>query len=268
MYTRPTVLDDLCPTDLGLPSKFTEFRQIQREITDFALYGPDPDSTPRRFIGCGAPGGSGKSLASQVRGRLAGVKYAVLTATRALEDQISGDGFPGLVNIRGRANYECADTLDPLHPDRRSTCEEGYDGDCNFCDTSRCTYTAQTDRAKMSRAILSNYSYWPHARSNNRLALERRGGADPIRLLIVDECHRAFSSLASFLGVWFSNDDLHRFARDTYRETLSYTRGRDWGRVELPWLNLLTAVWIGVAVRMEEIAGHFKTEAEAARKSK
>lgn len=106
--------DTLLPSSLSLPSKFSTFRPAQLEMAEFALYGklgfqPDAGYTGfgeagdprRRFVAIGAPGGIGKTLASAAIGQLSGVKYGVITATRALEDQFLKDGFP-LAHVRDR----------------------------------------------------------------------------------------------------------------------------------------------------------------------
>lgn len=53
-----SLLEDLSPTDLGLPEKFTEFRQVQIEAAPFALYGPTGETEDaRRFHCLGLPPG-------------------------------------------------------------------------------------------------------------------------------------------------------------------------------------------------------------------
>lgn len=125
-----TILDDLEPVDLGLPEKFKTFRQIQREIVDFGIYGSSPARLHRRFRGIGAPTGVGKALSAQAMGKLAGVKFGVLTATNSLLDQNKKDFEScGLVDIRGKSNYECK--LVNQTTKQHLNCEEGGEEGCN-----------------------------------------------------------------------------------------------------------------------------------------
>src|ERR1035438_1893622 len=125
-----SILDDVTPEDLGLPAKFSEFRQIQREAVHYGLYGPGSDKEQRRFIAEGQPAGSGKSITSLALGKMAGCKFVILTATRALEDQYVSYGVEGLVNVRGRRSYHCTD---PEHlGDPTWDCDRGDDERCPY----------------------------------------------------------------------------------------------------------------------------------------
>lgn len=259
MYS--TILDHVSPADLGLPEKFSQFRDVQREIADFALYGPhgiglDPSETERRFVACGAPTGCGKSVAAHTIGILSGVKYGILTATRALEDQMVEDGF-NCVNIRGRANYQCKELPDPDYPDDTQNCEEGAENkSCGLCGTVRCTYGAKVQEAREARAFVTNYSYWMHARSANQAALETK--KDPVGLLICDEAHLAMRQLAGFLALWVSNEDLHAYAGDEVRALVKKSQGREWGVVTKEWVGMLTIVYCAALSRKTDIeeSGH------------
>lgn len=249
-----------------MPEKFTEYRDGQKELVDWALYGPEGyEGPPRRFSLAGAPGGMGKSLAAHTIGRLSGVKYAVLTATRALEDQNIDDGFD-IANVRGRANYTCL-KRDEKDMDKRWTCEEGPDVDCDWADTRRCTYGQKVTLAKShTHGTLHNYSYWMNARGFNHGALET--AENPIGLLICDEFHLAYSNLARFLGTWVGTADLKRWAGDKAVLAIKATGGAEWGRVDETWTDVLLSAWVGVAQRQAGIAEQYRSAAEAARRSK
>ena len=268
----PTILDDLTPADLSLPAKFTEFREIQKQLVDYCLYGPDGDGEVRRFMACGAGPGSGKSLAAHALAQMSGMKTVILTATKALEDQQIDDNFD-CVNIHGRANYQCLD-FEPLHPDVRWSCEDGPDHDCQRYDTPYCAYAGRVGKAREARVVLTNYAYWLHARSNNRQALERRaderdgGQPEPIELLIADEAHLILGQLASFLSTWVGNHDLHRFADKAVRAALVESKGAESGRLGTSWVVALSEVRNGAWKRMYEIAREYESEARASRGSK
>jgi Rad3-related DNA helicase len=259
-----SILDGLVPGDLSLPAKFEEYREIQREGVDFALYGPEGDGREvRRWMAMGMPGGSGKSVLAHSIAALNGVKTVILTATRGLENQQVDDKFR-MVNVRGKANYECLD-YDPLHPERKWSCEEGYDHDCSMADTDMCTYTGRVAQARAARVVLTNMSYWMHARANNRAALET--GREPVEMLIVDEGHLIAGLLAAFLGTWVSNANLHRYANKEIREVVRATGGAESGRLGPTWTAALGKVANGVIGRMALIAEKYKSEAQAARQS-
>ena len=59
----------------------------------------------------GAPAGCGKSLVAHTIGKLSGMKYVVLTATKALQDQQTDEFVDGseVVDLRGKSNYTCVD---------------------------------------------------------------------------------------------------------------------------------------------------------------
>lgn len=264
-------LYDTIPADIGLPDQFTAFRDVQRQMVDFAVYGPGGIDSPvvvptRRFAACGAPTGSGKSLGAHAIGIMSGERYAVLTATLGLEEQqVKKDKFT-LVNIRGRSNYDCLDSPYDENGEHVRTCEDADEHGCYWQGKAGCSYYDQVERAKQSRAILTNYQYWLHARSRNRGALEGTNGK--IGLLICDEFHLAMRELARFLGVWFSNQDLHHFADQETRAVLRSAKGNDWGKVGAEWLHALETMQIRVGKRMGDIAGDYKTQAIAYRESK
>ena len=119
----------------------------------------------------------------------------ILTATRALEDQLVRDAFP-LVNVRGRSNYECRD-FNPVTKDRWS-CEDGDDKDCKHYGQPSCTYQARVEEAKRSKVKLTNYQYWMNARQHNAAALELNGNR-PIKMLISRSATWHYPSPQQFL---------------------------------------------------------------------
>ncbi len=208
----------------------------------------------------GAPAGSGKSLAAHTIGRMSGVKYAILTATRTLEDQNVADGFD-CVNVRGKANYDCQEFLD-------TNCDEGPEKEpkgCKLSGTANCTYGGWVQLATNHNALITNYQYWMNVRAFNGKALEKED--NPIGLLICDEFHLAFNELARFLGTWVPVSDMNRYGEDYYREALKNSGGKEWGRLDSSWLNVVYMVWAGITTRMLKIAEFYKAgEAEAAKR--
>lgn len=244
----PTLLSGISPADLDFPPKFSSYRPAQEELVDFCLYGPNDQGT-RKFMAAGAPPGIGKSLTAHTIGKLSGLKYGILTATRSLEDQMVSDQLvdgTNCVNIRGRANYTCNDFA-PLHPEHRWDCEKGADdNDCPRAGRPGCTYFDRVQEVRRARGFVSNYQYWIKARMHNQTALELPG--QPVGMLILDEAHLAMGELARALAAWASNEDLHRFSKDV-RELIRHAHGEEWGRVSGKWVNALDDVILGAQVR-------------------
>ena len=250
------ILDRFTPSDLALPSKFRAFRREQKEMAEFVLR--NPSVVTKRFVGIGAPPGVGKSLLAHTVGVLSGVKYAVLTATRALETQNVNDGFD-CVNIRGRANYPCASG--PY------SCEEGYgDEECPLAGKAGCTYRQRVERARAADAVLTNYQYWIQVRSRNRSALETE--ESPIELLILDEAHLAEQELSRALNCFIGFDQLHRYTQGEHRTVLQSSGGAEWGRLTPEWVAVLERAAIRISTRMSEILERFENETACRRRSR
>ena len=259
-----SILDDVSPEDLGFdPVKFPSYRDVQRQAAQWMMYGDEGRGT-RRFMAAGIPAGGGKSALAVTLGELSGGKYAIITATKGLENQYVDD-CPQLVNVRGRRNYRC---YDPDHVgDETWDCERGYEEGCKLCDTGMCSYRLQVERAKEAKGIVTNDMYWMTVRSRNQQALEgEEYGA--IRLLIVDEAHKSSDSLSRCVGAWFPNTELHNWADELVRGCVEAAKGAEWGFVEQTWLDALTLMWSGVTERMREIAEWFDSDAAAFRVSK
>ena len=251
-----TILDEILPVDIGLPEKYTDFRQCQREIVDFALYGYGQD---KRFTAISAPVGSGKSLAAQAAGRLAGVKYVVLTYSNALLDQNQRD-FDGIIaDVRGQANYQCVDSTSR----RRVTCDEGWEYGCQWVGMPMCTHVKRVKAAQRSQAVSTNYAYWIHSRAMNSRALQMPSGAS-IDLLIADEAHKCFHALGSFLGVWVSKDDANTYGLDLPTRDLG---DKEWAQVGPGLAERLAAFDLNLGIAMEALLARYDTRAEAYRDS-
>ena len=201
-----TATSYLSPSDLGLPSKFTEFRPAQLEALEYIA------ASNSRFIACGLPTGSGKSALAIAAAKLLGMRAVYLTATKGLQDQVAKEfSKAGVIDIRGRNNYNC--------PTFADTCDKGIEDDCDYATTALCPYTAAVEKAKSSPLTVTNYAYWLHARGNNSSALEYSN--DPIELLICDEAHEAPEQLASYLRVEISahsKSDKGRMPNDHWQE--------------------------------------------------
>jgi len=249
-----TFLDHAEPADLGFP-QFPAYRPVQTDLAAWALYGPGgglvPTLGPRRFMAAGAPAGCGKSLVAHTIGRMSGLKYVVLTATKALQDQQAGEFVDGtdVCDLRGKSNYTCVD----WNPQRTNeiNCEQGTEEwDCPRAGKPGCTHFDAVQAARRARGVVTNYACWIAHRMQNNRALEMPG--EPVGMLICDEAHLAADALARQLAAWVSNEDLHRWA-PTARELIRRSRGEEWGRVNGAWVDALEGVAIGARARAADM---------------
>jgi Rad3-related DNA helicase len=257
---------DLTPADLGFSStKFAEFREIQLQLADWFVYG-DPDLGRRRFMIAGASGGSGKSLGINLISKLMGVKTAILTFTKGLQDQVLVSDFPDLADIRGKVNYTCV-TRNFNMPDQRWTCDEGYDIKCaHVGDPDRCTHSIQMELAKRARVVSANYSAWLSNRAVNATAFEEKG--KPIQLLVLDEAQKAPDALSNHLQTHFSKTDLHKHVEQETRLAVRLAHGADHGIVSQSWIAMLETLAIRVKAVVSDIGKEYRSEAEAYREDK
>jgi|SRR5579859_1066569 len=167
----------MTPQSLGFPPQFEHFRAAQEEAIEHAL------TSEKRFIGIGAPPGVGKSGCAYALSRLLGGRTAILTANLGLARQYMEAGFPGMVEIKGRANYPCWEG---------GTCEDGGRLGCG--DKEGCPYLGAFRSQQESDIILTNYAYW--------LAVhDKAQGVRPPDTLICDEageCHEWLSRALDF----------------------------------------------------------------------
>jgi len=140
------------PHDLGFPkNKFNEFRPAQLEAFQYVL------TSDKRVSMIGAPTGVGKSGIAYGIARLLGGRVNILTANTGLEDQYVNDGFEGLVNVRGQANYECWEG---------GTCADGKRLGCG--DRDSCPYSVAREVADYSEIVVQNYAYWLQSGAQQR----------------------------------------------------------------------------------------------------
>src|SRR5215510_8265357 len=113
------VLHGLTPADIGL-DQYQEFQAEQLEAIEKAVYGE------KRFQGLALPMGAGKSLVAVAVQKLTGMRTVILTSTKGLQDQYARDfKRNGLVDIRGKANYEC-------QADLTMSCRDGQRAACSL----------------------------------------------------------------------------------------------------------------------------------------
>ena len=172
-----------------------------------------------RFMAASVPTGLGKSLIAVLAAHYSQRKWAYLTSTNGLQDQLLQEfSTLGLVDIRGQRNYACIQ-FDNYQVDT-APCQSGYH--CPVKGT--CLYYSQVGRTRASSAIITNYAYWL-AQNQYGQGLKEELGED-IRLLVMDEAHLAGNSLSSFLRVEFDDRDKGEFV--TLSRELDSWSYEDW----------------------------------------
>lgn len=229
------------PYEINLP--FDSFRDCQVEAVDWIR---EQMEAGVRFIGAALPPGSGKSGVAEALIKTSGMRGAILTATRGLEDQYQKVfAKSGLVDIRGKANYQCKDMADDMP---RSSCRWGElegcskhkkvrnrDGDDVKVVDPSCTYEAQRKRAQYAPEICTNYAYWVRANRFQRALEPSKGIGQPIEMLVLDEAHSAMSELSRALLVELRESTLIKYGlRGTYPvKSQSISEWGGWARETL-----------------------------------
>lgn len=204
------------PRDLGFPPKFQSWRLHQDRAI---LNGLD---SQRRFVAQAVPTGGGKSPAYVAQALLSGVRCAILTSTKGLQDQLLDDfAGIGLVDIRGRANYDCR-----LAPGM--TCEDGAHVRCQHDGSGACAYYNAYARAANAPLVVTNYSYWVLVHKYGK-------GLGHFDMLVLDEAHNAPDEVCSVMSQSFSSEEiLYTLQSDFPRAESPLPAWRIWAKTLLP----------------------------------
>ena len=139
------------PVDLGLPAKFTEFRENQLELSAKICA-----STKYCYM-VDAPTGTGKSLIGATVQRLMEKNVVYLCTTKQLQRQLLAD-FPYARTLMGRSNYPCL-KFAKMYP--HVTAEECSDKEMDPCDRkSSCPYMVAKKEALGAPLAVLNMSYF------------------------------------------------------------------------------------------------------------
>lgn len=220
------------PCELGAPAKFSSWRPGQEAAFTRAF------ESDRRFLALCQPTGSGKSVTFMTLALAKGGRTLILTSNRGQQDQLERDFAEiGLVDIRGKNNYVCANGLHPhqvtlwkmsMPRTEEPTCEDGADLHCSHlqaksaCDA--CPYRAQKTRAMNAELVLSNYSY--------NFAINKWGdGLGKFDRLICDEAHEIErSELPKHLRVQISDDEVRTKLRARWPVRDKVKEWRAWAK--------------------------------------
>lgn len=197
----------MTPQDLGLPQSMWRPQQW-----DFVSAIADHPAPHQLLV---APTGFGKSLTYIALQRLTGWRVVVLTATRALQDQLMREFEQaiGLVDVRGQSNYECVAATNPsiglglfFRAGRRYTvrdapCSRGIM--CPLKDRG-CAYYDRIREAAAAPIFVTNYDFW----------FRNKGKMGPVDLLVCDEAHQAPGELQDFLSFRLTRDQKRLLKRN------------------------------------------------------
>lgn len=201
------------PTDLGLPSRYAEWRDGQDAAFDFLT--TDEGS----WKVCALPTGVGKSLLAVAYAKWLRQPCVILTSTKALQTQYVRDFGPsGLVQVKGMSNYPCR-LWQESRPDTTVGCDLGPCLDGDTCDykTVGCEYYDAIARARSAPIVITNYAFWFTAAAMGTQPI------GPRPFVICDEAHAAIEELSRFVGVEFSGaeiklEDKLQWGLDGWRE--------------------------------------------------
>lgn len=189
------------PALIGAPEKFADWNPDQAEALLTAI------DSPKRFVGLVLPTGSGKTLIGPMLRYLTGKRVAILTSTKALQDQIQRDGFSELMVAMGQSAYECL----AVRPggelagsvESPTTCDKGpcrAKVRCSLKDLG-CLYYDTLRKAKTAPLVVTNYAYW--------MTQYRYGqGLGNFDILVLDEAHAAPDELAGLLNTELRFSDI------------------------------------------------------------
>jgi ATP-dependent DNA helicase DinG len=188
------LLDGITPSEVGLPPKFSHWRDQQVRAIEFSL------ACDRRFVVQAMPTGTGKSAVYMAEALVTGPRTVILTSTKGLQDQLTNEfSLCGLVSVKGRNSFDCGSR-------QGATCEDGPIMGCkegsNIGDLPpTCPYMLQYLEARRSQIVVTNYAYW--------CAINRyREGLGPVDLLICDEAHDAPEAVCSTMACEITPRDL------------------------------------------------------------
>lgn len=185
------------PEVVGLPPKFDKWRSGQEQAISNIL------ESKKRVIALSAPTGFGKSPTYIGAALMSGQPTCIVTNSRGLQDQLMRDFCSiGLVDIRGRSNYQCAARED-------YTCQEGYATQCPYKGTIGCPASQAEMRASTSSLVVTNYDKW--------IASRRFGnGLSHFSQVIFDEGHDAPDAVAKAMQVTLSDNEISTIMQMEY----------------------------------------------------
>lgn len=180
----------ITPQQIGLPDKFTQWRDGQEQIITNMLH------SNRRFHISVVPTGGGKSLSYMAVAKLTKGRTLVLTSTKGLQDQLLREFGNMVAVVKGKSAYKCKSSGE-VYWCHTGTCRWGYDCPNKWND---CHYYEAVMKAKEAKIVVTNYSFWM---ANQPEAI---GNFD---LLVMDEAHDAAEHLLSNLSMEIYREEVY-----------------------------------------------------------
>ncbi len=170
------------PQEIGLPPKFDTWRANQAEALRVMI------TSQKRITALSAPTGFGKSPVYVAHAIYSGKPTCIVTNSRGLQDQLMRDfECIGMVDIRGRANYQCEMRDD-------FTCEDGFASRCPYRGSVGCPATLAEMNAASSKLVVTNYAKWT---ASHKFGM----GMEHFEQVILDEGHDAPDAVAQAMQV-------------------------------------------------------------------
>lgn len=177
------------PAGIGLPAKFTQWRP-QQEACILAIV-----NSVNRFVAQSIPTGVGKSIIYVAAAHLLSARTAILTSTKALQDQLQSDfGSMGLVTLKGANAYPCEWLDDERHTTtRRHNCEQGGMSYCPNRNTPGCPAHRAIKAAQDAQLVSVNYAKYQAMQAYQPDVMGK------FDLLVCDEAHNAEGQVCNHL---------------------------------------------------------------------
>lgn len=141
----------ITPSDLGLPDKFSSWRQNQFEIAIKAA-----GSSKFAFL-LDSPTGTGKSIIAAAVQRILSQNIVYLCTTKQLQNQLVND-FPYAKVLKGRANYPCMKFVNMFPEITAEVCNQHNKEDCG--SRGRCPYFMAKRAALTAPIAILNMAYF------------------------------------------------------------------------------------------------------------
>ena len=172
------------PREMGLP--YDAWLQDQREMVEWAV------RSDKRFVILNAGLGRGKSLVAVALALvLQGKRVAILTTTKALEDQYAREfADAGLVIMKGRNEFTC--NLEPPLTADVAPCVDGFK--CPLKPEGSCDYFRQKAVTTAARIYITNMAYFMSVYNYS-------DGLGPVDVLVVDEADLSEGWLLWMAGI-------------------------------------------------------------------
>lgn len=191
----------ITPLDLGLPAKFTSFREFKGGLSQFEI-AKRLALSPKRFRGNCAPPGAGKSLVNLSASRiLDSSRTLYLTVNKSLQFQLLSDceGLGSQIrmfNLVGHSAYPC---MRGGMRGSRSSAQGAMDFGLDRCTAGpQCAYWQDVKRSLSYPFVTTNIANW--------VSIAKVGDADrfgKFDFIILDEAHNLEFLLCSLLSLKF-----------------------------------------------------------------